>query len=128
NTPDSITKVKQLPLTSDNSRPGSNNDLNKIGSGSSSTTSNTASTTSDKTDKSIQSHTKIKIHHDIPIKNNKKTNELANNIIKDVKRHLKDGTALADSAGASASAGSASAYAGSDGVSVSAGGITLNLP
>jgi hypothetical protein len=172
NTPDSTTKVKQSPLTSDNSQPGSNNDLNKIGSDSSSTTSNTASTTSDKTDKSIQntpdsttkvkqgsnndlnkigsdsssttsntasttsdktdksiqSHTKIKIHHDIPIKNNKKTNELAGNIIKDVKRHLKDGTALADSAGASASAGSASAYAGSDGVSVSAGGITLNLP
>jgi len=128
NTPDSTTKVKQLPLTSDNSQPGSNNDLNKIGSGSSSTTSNTASTMSDNTDKSIQSHTKIKIHHDIPIKNNKKTNELAGNIIKDVKRHLKDGTALADSAGASASAGSASAYAGSDGVSVSAGGITLNLP
>jgi len=128
NTLDSTTKVKQLPLTSDNSQPGSNNDLNKIGSGSSSTTSNTASTMSDNTDKSIQSHTKIKIHHDIPIKNNKKTNELADNIIKDVKRHLKDGTALADSAGASASAGSASAYAGSDGVSVSAGGITLNLP
>jgi hypothetical protein len=127
-TPGSTTKVNQLPSTSDNSQSTSSHDPNKIGSGSSSATSNTASTTSDSTDKSIQTHTKIKIRHDIPIKNSKKSNELANNIIKDVKRHLKEGTSIADSGGAAASAGSASAYAGSDGVSVSAGGITLNLP
>jgi hypothetical protein len=129
NTPGSTTKVNQLPSTSDNSQPTSSHDPNKIGSDSSSSdTSNTGSTTSDSTDKSIQTHTKIKIRHDIPIKNSKKSNELANNIIKDVKRHLKEGTSIADSGGAAASAGSASAYAGSDGVSVSAGGITLNLP
>jgi hypothetical protein len=128
NTPGTTTKVNQLPSTSDNSQSTSSHDPNEIGSGSSSATSNTASTTSDSTDKSIQTHSKIKIRHDIPIKNNKKSNELANNIIKDVKRHLKEGTSIADSGGAAASAGSASAYAGSDGVSVSAGGITLNLP
>jgi hypothetical protein len=126
NTPGTTSKVNQLPSTSDNSQSTSSHDPNEIGSGSSSATSNTASTTSDSTDKST--HTKINIHHDIPIKNSKKSNELANNIIKDVKRHLKEGTSIADSGGAAASAGSASAYAGSDGVSVSAGGITLNLP
>jgi hypothetical protein len=125
NTNDNTDKSVQ---TSDNTRTTSNHELDKIGGGSSSTTSNTDSNTNDNTDKSVQSHTKIKIRHDIPIKNNKKSNELADNIVKDVKRHLKKGTALANSEGAAASAGTASAYAGADGISVSAGGITLNLP
>jgi hypothetical protein len=127
NTPDTTTKVNQVPSITDNIDSTSSHDLNKIG-GSSSTTSNTDSTTNDNTDKSIQSHTKIKIRHDIPFKDSKKTNGLADNIIKDVKRHLKKGTALADSGGATASAGNAYAHAGSDGISVNAGGITLRLP
>jgi hypothetical protein len=125
NTNDNTDKSVQ---TSDNTRTTSNHELDKTGGGSSSTTSNTDLNTNDNTDKSVQSHTKIKIRHDIPIKNNKKSNELADNIVKDVKRHLKKGTALANSEGAAASAGTASAYAGADGISVSAGGITLNLP
>jgi hypothetical protein len=116
-----------VPSITDNIDSTSSHDLNKIG-GSSSTTSNTDSTTNDNTDNSIQSHTKIKIRHDIPFKDSKKTNGLADNIIKDVKRHLKKGTALADSGGATASAGNAYAHAGSDGISVNAGGITLRLP
>ncbi len=155
NTPDTTTKVNQVPSITDNSDSTSSHDLNKIGGsdstsshdlnkiggsdstsshdlnkigGSSSTTSNTDSTTNDNTDKSVQSHTKIKIRHDIPFKDSKKTNGLADNIIKDVKRHLKKGTALADSGGATASAGNAYAHAGSDGISVNAGGITLRLP
>jgi hypothetical protein len=59
---------------------------------------------------------------------NNHSNGLADNIIKDVERKSKEVIASADSEGATAIAGSASAHAGYDGISVSAGGITLKLP